>query len=75
MKIPLQGFDAMDAHSIAKNMSQRLAIYKSEQKADTGVDKLTTSSGVQGSSPRPQDVKKAMPRLRDVDAMAAQLYK
>lgn len=75
VKIPLQGFDPMDARSIARNMQQRLVIFKAEQKPETGAEKLTQTPGIRGASPRPQDVKKPIPRLKDADAMAAELYK
>jgi hypothetical protein len=73
-KIPLQGFDPMDAQSIAKNMAQRLAIFKSEQKPESGAEKLSQSPGIRGASPAAPSVKKLIPRLRDVDAIAADLY-
>lgn len=66
-KIPLGGFNALDAHSIAKNMAERLVIFKSKKKevvADP-TRELSTISGTRGGqAPAPKDVVKDPPNFK-----------
>lgn len=75
-KIPLGGFNAMNARSIADNMAQRLTLYKAQQKPSNGAEDLTKSPGVRGTTgtTTSEPKKHNFPRPMDVDKMAEKLY-
>lgn len=75
IKIPLDGYNHLDARSIAQNMSERLAILKERQAKPNPAKDLSTSSGERGTSGKTPEVKKSVfPRPLDVDAQAELLY-
>lgn len=74
--IPLGGYDANDPESIARNMTDRLAILKAKPQKDSSANDLSTSAvttGRAGQAPT-SEKKPLIPRLLDVDAQAERLY-
>src|SRR3990167_1700776 len=49
-KIPLEGYNPMDARSIADNMADRLVILKTKQAKPNPAKDLATSPGIRGST-------------------------
>ncbi len=76
MSIPLEGYNALDARSIAQNMAERLAIFKTRQAAPNPAKDLSTSSGERGTSGKAPETKKGsnIPRPLSVDDQAERLY-
>lgn len=75
MKIDLQGYDSMDASSIAQNMSERLTILKERKPQTEAQHGLDVSPGVRGATGKPIEAKpKVIPRMRGIDEQAEQLY-
>lgn len=76
LSIPLEGYNALDARSIAQNMSERLAIFKTRQAAPDPAKDLATSSGERGTSGKAPETKKGsnIPRPLSVDDQAERLY-
>lgn len=76
MTIPLAGYDATDPESIAKNMTERLAIYKARQPNDNPTRDLTAEPGIRGRSGgiKSPTEKRPIPRPLDADAQAALAY-
>lgn len=76
MSIDLGGYDARDPQSIAQNMSDRLVIYKSRQVSKVDTRSLTTSTarGSAGKTPHKTDSKPIVPRIKNVDEQAKELY-
>lgn len=76
IKIELGGYNPKDAQSIAQNMSERLAIYRTRQQEKENPTKdLISTPGIRGSQGKaPAPTKSAIPRPMSVDEQAAKLY-
>lgn len=74
-KIPLEGFNPMNARSIADNMADRLVIFKAKQASkDNPTKELTSSPGIRGSSgeaPKADTTSKFKTKAKDADTWFA----